>query len=100
MNTAQLLSTLFSMALTFFLIRWGVNWVLLNRINKTDYFSFNTKYSFQDFFPIVKHMAISEFKFWWFGKDHTKLKLFSNILSGLTYSSLILVIAMIVLIVL
>jgi hypothetical protein len=84
------------MALTIFLIRWGVNWVLLNRTNKTDFFSYGTSYSFEDLFPIIRHIAISEFKFWWKGSDHANLKRVSNFLSVVVYSSVFLIVAMII----
>jgi hypothetical protein len=92
----EILSTLFSVALASFLIRWGVNWVLLNKINNTDYFSFGKFYSLKHCFPILKHAAISEWKFWWKGSDHANLKRVSNILSVVVYSSVSMVIAILV----
>jgi hypothetical protein len=82
----EALAILFSVALASFLIRWGVNWVLLNRINNTDFFSFKRLYSFEHFFPLLKHIAVSEWKLWWKGPDHSYLKKISNILSVMLYS--------------
>jgi hypothetical protein len=95
MNYGEILSTLCNIALIIFLMRWGLNWILLNRVNNTDFFSFETSYTFKDLFPIVKHIAISELKFWWSGYDYANLKMISNLLSFILYSCLIIIIAII-----
>jgi len=91
------LAYLFIVAFFLFLLRWALNWVILNRVNKTSYSLFRTDYSISDYFPLIKHIAISEWKIWWKGDDQKKLKGYSNVLSGGLYI-LILVIVMLIVI--
>jgi hypothetical protein len=88
MNKEQLISTCTIISTIAFLFRWLINWILLNRINKTD-FSVFAKNAFMDnFFIVFRHVIVSEWKLWWTGEAFHKLKTISNILSAIFYISL------------
>jgi hypothetical protein len=44
----------------------------------------------------MKHIATSEWKIWWTGDDSKELKLYSNLLSGVLYLSILLIFLLIV----
>ncbi|SDM34213.1 hypothetical protein SAMN05421823_112146 [Catalinimonas alkaloidigena] len=92
MNLATLLYTLLSVALTLFMVRWAINWTLLNRINGTRFPFVPGKYTLYALFQLSKHVAVSEWKFWWWGKGHTTLKVISNVLSFIIYTCFIMII--------
>jgi endo-1,4-beta-mannosidase len=87
----SILNYVFIIAICLFLLSWSLNWVILNRINKTTYSPFRTNYSIGDFMPMMKHVAISEWKIWWKGEDFRELKGYSNLLSGALYFSTLLI---------
>ena len=70
-----------------FLIRWTINWRILNKQNQTK-FSFFTN-PMDDFFSYLKHVFISEWTLYWENADKSILKKISNILSLLTLVSLL-----------
>jgi hypothetical protein len=78
-----------------FLVRWIINWILLNKINGTNYSPLKANYSFNDIWPLLKHIAISEWKFWWYGDDLRNLKNVSNILSTSLYFCIVIMIAIV-----
>jgi len=86
MKVEYFLNLLLITSLVPFLIRWAINWGLLNTINNTSYSIFPTNYLVDDFWGFLKHIAISEWKFWWFHlEDHRKLKIASNFFSAAFY---------------
>jgi hypothetical protein len=91
MKIESILNYLFIIAICLFLLRWILNWVILNEINKTKYSPFRMSYSLDDFLPMMKHIAISEWKIWWKGDDLKELKNYSNLLSGGLYFSILLI---------
>ncbi len=91
MNTELLFRSLFIISITSFCIRWVTNWILLNKINHTNYYPFLNNYSFNDFIPLFKHVAISEWKIWWGGNEFRQLTYFSNIFSVILYLAVILI---------
>lgn len=88
MRIESLLNFLSIFAVCSFLLRWLLNWIILNRINKTKYSPFRTDYSIDDFIPFMKHVAISEWQIWWKGDDLKEMKCYSNLLSGALYFSI------------
>ena len=85
MRGTEVFSDLFSIGLIAFILRWGVNWILLNKINSTNIYPWSLK-SILNWWPIMKHLAISEWNPWWTGVDFRKWKLASNALSVIVYS--------------
>jgi hypothetical protein len=85
MRIESILNYLLIFAICSFLLRWSLNWIILNRINKTRHSPFRADYRVDDFIPLMKHVAISEWKIWWKGDDLKELKLYSNLLSGILY---------------
>ncbi len=82
----EVLSTLLIIGCGLFAVRWLVNWRLLNLKNGTSFSLFRTDYSLREFFQMFKHMAISEWKLWWFDlQDQRALKVISNTLSVTIY---------------
>lgn len=80
------LTILISIALGLFLIRWAINWIILSRENGTSFSILKSWYTIGDFFRIIQHIAISEWKLWWFDlESHKQMKIISNTLSTLVY---------------
>lgn len=86
MKIEEFLYLLLFLALGLFLVRWLINWNLLNLKNGTSFSMFRANYSLTNFFGLFRHMAISEWKVWWFDiQDQKTMKVVSNILSAIIY---------------
>jgi hypothetical protein len=68
MRIESTITYLLIFAICSFLIRWILNWIILNRINNTKLSPLRTN-SVDEFIPMIKHIAISEWKIWWKGDD-------------------------------
>lgn len=88
---------LFYILLFVFLARWFINWTLLNTDNETSFSMFTTNLPPSSFLKLLKHIVVSEWKFWWFNLEEQKsAKIMSNTLSAIIYSlSLLLIISLI-----
>jgi hypothetical protein len=73
-------STLLYIAIISFLIRWYLNWGILNKVNNTR-FVFGSVNSFDNYFAMVKHMIISQWTLFWFNREKSWKKQVSNMLS-------------------
>ena len=77
-------------------LRWITNWKLLNQENKTNFNLLQIGYSFSDLGPLMKHIALSEWKLWWMGSDEKPLKQLSNLFSSIIYTLIFLMIILVV----
>jgi hypothetical protein len=84
MRGSGFFSDLLSIGLSAFFLRWGINWILLNKINGTNICPWSLK-SILNWWLVIKHLAISEWNPWWTGVDFKNWKLVSNALSVIVY---------------
>ena len=90
MKSEEFLSLLLLIALGLFLVRWLINWKLLNLKNGTSFSMFGANYSQNDLWGMFRHMAISEWNIWWFDlQDQRTMKIISNILSTIIYTVIV-----------
>ena len=97
MTLDYFLTALFYLILTLYLIRGMFNWVLLNLVEGTSHPRISLFASPKDLILTINHMARSFLKPWWKGEDYKTMKAISNVLSGMLYAAIaILVIVFIV----
>ncbi|MDO1451420.1 hypothetical protein Q0590_34415 [Rhodocytophaga aerolata] len=94
MKTTEIITVILLTGLCCFILRWAINWILLNKVNKTNYSPFRASYSLSDIIPMFRHVAISEWKVWWRGEEYSTLKVVSNTLSVIIYSCVALMIVL------
>jgi len=85
----MLFPTLLFVAVFSFLIRWFLNWNILNEIKQTNYTIMRRPRSINEYLGMFSHMVYSEWLLYWRNTENSKKKLIANILSLITVLSTI-----------
>ncbi len=72
-----------------FVIRWTINWRIINNQNQTNYSIFFSQHQRHNPLGLLNHTITSQWTLYWKNGDKILLKKISNILSALTFATLV-----------